>query len=362
MQPARITLLVLLVGASACGGGGATASFAPLGDTANYGVVWDLTFDRDDAPLIATETGPYRWDGVAWNAYPPPPPIDTNEIVVTQDGALVVVSRGQIHRLAAGASTWEPLYDSTPIAARVVEASDGTLYALQDQGPVSSTMRVLYREVGGAAFVDSGVDVTLFCYPLADADANIWCEHPDTLEVQRVERTESQVFPRAFGFTPMLGHVVKTVAIEDDGTHWAMSFNYAANVGEIWSWNPGSGEPARLRVDGTSCSDGDGSQICADGAPAGGYLTSPVFDRGQGFQLWAPQNGESPYLMRASGGSWAVIADMLTPFASGSAAASGVDPAAVSLAFDHQGRLYAYGSHLDPGALMGTSVVLSVSP
>lgn len=347
----------------AAGGSGGVAKASLLGDTLEYGVIWSFTFDASNAPVIGTQSGAFRWDGTTWVAYPATPAEEVSEVVVTGSGALVVNSKGAVLRLSSGATQWEELANSTLKLSRLVAASDGTLYAIQDKGPTSSTMRVHYRGAADTSWTDSNVDVSVFCYPLADSEGNIWCESSETLEVKRINKSTVESFPKAYGFTPTLGHVVKTVQVDDKGSHWGMSHNYSNAIGEMWEWNPGKSLAPTLRVEGTKCTDGDESTLCAGAAQVTGYITSPTrAPNGDGYQLWAPQNGASPYLMHVKpGGTWTVIGDLRKHFVgAGVARNSGVNPAAVSLRVDQKGQLFAFGSRLDPGALKGGSVVLKL--
>lgn len=361
LQALGAVSLALLSCCGSSGGPVADEAFQLLGDTKRFGVIWSFAFDLSGAPLIGTQAGVHRWNGNDWESLPKPPIEEVAELVVGKTGVLYVRTKGeQIDRLDVGASSWTILADGREKFSRIVESSDGTLYALQDLGPLSSTMRVHFRKPADSAWIDSNVDVSVFCYPLADHEANIWCESSSTLDAQRIRERESQSFPQKFGFRPEAGHVVKTLAITPDGTHWAGSHNYVTTFGETWTWKDGS---PKKQNSGASCTDGDDSTHCAQRAGIGGYVTSPYFFAPRTFfEMWAPQNGDTPYLMRSEGGGeWRVLASMGKPFFGGVATAHNVNPAAMAVSVGKDGTIYLYGSNLSPGSLLGTSVVMTLS-
>lgn len=330
-----------------------------VGDTTALGVIWWFTFDAQGAPLIATDTGVHRWTGAAWAAAPTAGMLGfPSQVIDDKRGALIAVTAVGLFRLPQGAAAWEPFDGGVMKLARMAVSTDGTLYALQDRGPQSSTMRVHFRGPGDAMWTDSNVDVSVFAWPVADRENAIWTESSETLDVQRVSRTSVQTFPRAYGFQPALGHAVKTVEVDANGTHWGMATNYTTTFGDVIAWTPSRGEVS-TKVTGATCTDGDGSSIC-DPTTTGGFISSVArAPDGTLYELWAKQNGESPYLMRTSpGGSWAVVGDMFRQFSRGPGKLSSVRPQALALYASPRGEIYLAGSSLQAGAQKGASFVV----
>jgi hypothetical protein len=358
MRVLRVAALSLLLSCSGDPTDAPPNLLEPVGDTTMLGAIWSFTFDAKDAPLIGTDTGAYRWNGSTWTALPAMGLLAfPSQVLEDARGGVVAVTNVGLFRLPANAASWEAFDGGVMKLSRLVEASDGTLYALQDRGPQSSTMRVFFRGPTDAAWTDSNVDVSVFCRPLADREGNVWCESSETLDVQRIARTTTQTYPRAYGFAPSLGHAIKTVDIDANGTHWGMGHNYSNSFGEVIAWTPSKNELS-TKVTGATCSDGDGSMICDE--PVTGFISSVARSpNGELYELWAKQNGETPYLMRTSpGGSWVVLGDMFRQFSRGVGKTSSVEAKALSLHVNRRGDVYLYASSLQGGAQKGASFVV----
>ena len=84
-------------------------AIAKVGDTTAFGVVWSLTFDANDNPLIGTQNGVHRFDGSVWVALPEIINKEVADVVVGKGGRLVRASNNIVLRLKPSASAWEIL-------------------------------------------------------------------------------------------------------------------------------------------------------------------------------------------------------------------------------------------------------------